>query len=85
MFMAGINNCKKIYNKPIWEYCVKSTQDSIRKMTEKYNLEKEKIFIKFKLDDSEDDNKKPVLNSVYGFLVILSVSSLGIFLYKKLK
>jgi hypothetical protein len=73
------------YDKNILDYCMKSTQESIKKIAENKSLESEKInqMIKSKLEDC-NDNKKPKNNFNF-FLVFLSVSSLGLFLYRKIK
>jgi hypothetical protein len=58
------------------------TNDSIRKITEKYNLEKNKPIIKHPLSVDEDD-AKPRLN-FYKFLLFLSISTITIYFYKRL-
>lgn len=69
------------FNKTISDYCRKSTNESIQKLTEKYNLERNKPKIKNPLDEYED---KPNFN-FYGFLAFLSISTMTIFFYKRLK
>ena len=66
----------------LYDYCLKSTNESIRKKIENYNLEKNKKLIKNLLDDS-NGNEKPEFN-FYNILVFLSVSTIGLFLYKRL-
>ena len=58
------------------------TNESIRKITEKYNLEKNKPIIKNPLAVDEDD-AKPNLN-FYNFLLFLSISTITIYFYKRL-
>jgi hypothetical protein len=58
------------------------TNESIRKITEKYNLERNKPIIKNPLAVDEDD-AKPNLN-FYNFLLFLSISTITIFFYKRL-
>jgi hypothetical protein len=58
------------------------TNESIRKITEKYNLEKNKPTIKNPLAVDEDD-AKPNLN-FYNFLLFLSISTISIYFYKRL-
>lgn len=58
------------------------TNESIRKITEKYNLEKNKPTIKNPLALDEDD-AKPSLN-FYKFLLFLSISTITIYFYKRL-
>ena len=76
----------QVMNKTLYDYCKKSTQESIRKLTEKHNLERNKIKIKNPLDKNpdSDDNGKPEFN-FYSFLAILSISTIGFLLYKRLK
>ena len=70
-------------NKTLYEYCKRSTQESIKRLTEKYNLEKNKPKIKNPLDEN-DDSGKPEFN-FYGFVVFLSISTIGLIIYKRLK
>ena len=58
------------------------TNESIRKITEKYNLERNNPIIKNPLAVDEDD-AKPNLN-FYNFLLFLSISTITIFFYKRL-
>jgi hypothetical protein len=83
MFMVG---SKRYCNSTISKYCRSITQESIKKMTEKYNLEKERIAIKIPSDN--DDNSNNSNNPNWNFnrlLIFISVSSLMIYFYKKLK
>ena len=73
----------QVMNKTLYDYCKKSTQDSVKKLTEKYNLEKNKPKFKNPLDKN-DDNGKPEFN-FYSFLAILSISTIGFLIYKRLK
>ena len=65
------------------EYCNRTTNESIRKLTEKMNLERNKPKINIPLDD-ENSSNKPEIN-YYGLFTFLSVTTLAIFLYKRLK
>ena len=58
------------------------TNESIRKITEKYNLERNNPIIKNPLAVDEDD-AKPNLN-FYNFLLFLSISTITIYFYKRL-
>ena len=58
------------------------TNESIRKITEKYNLERNKPTINNPLVVDEDD-AKPNLN-FYNFLLFLSISTITIYFYKRL-
>jgi hypothetical protein len=91
MFTIGFKRHPVLYNKPILDYCMKSTNESIRKMVEKTNLDNKNINIikilnkgHYDDDDDDDDRKKPNFN-FYTLLIFLSISSLGIYLYKKIK
>ena len=87
--MININRNTKPYNRNILDYCMKSTQDSIRKIIKAKNLEKEKNFYNLKLfnnnyDNNDDDNRRHFF-SYYNLLLFLSISSIEIYFYKKLK
>jgi len=71
----------QLMNNILYDYCKRTTQDSIQKITEKYNVERRNI--KNPLDDNDDIGKPQ--NNFYGFLFFLSISTIGIFLYKRLK
>ena len=73
----------QVMNKNLYEYCKKSTEESIKKITEKNNLERNKPKIKFLLNNN-DDSGKPEFN-FYGFLAFLSISTIGFLIYKRLK
>ena len=89
MFITGLNRYTKPYNISILDYCTKSTQESIRKITERKKIEKENKFVNFKLDDDSDgdndNNNKQIKFTYYNLLVFLYISSIGIYFYKKLK
>lgn len=70
-------------NKSLQDYCRKSTEESIKKISERYNLERNKPKINIPLDD-ENISNKPEIN-YYGLFTFLSVTTLAIFLYKRLK
>lgn len=82
MFTFGKPRKQLIINKSLNDYCMKSTQESIKKIIEKSNLERNKENINNILDDN-DENKKPELN-LYSFFIFLSISSIGFILYKRL-
>lgn len=65
------------------EYCSKKINESIRKITEKYNLHKNivKIKIPFKEDN---ENSEPEFN-IYNFIIFLSISTITYILYKRIK
>lgn len=69
------------FNKTIGDYCRKSTNKSIQKFTEKYNLERNKP--KFINPFNEDENN-PKFN-IYAFLTFLSISTISFFFYKRVK
>ena len=59
-------------NTSLRDYCRKSTEESIKKLTEKYNLEKkQQLTIKF-----ADDDPKINVDSVLSFLLFLSVTTI---------
>lgn len=71
------------FNKSLSEYCTKINNESIRKLTEKYNLERKNPKFKNPLED-EDGPKKPELN-FYHFLLFISISSITFYFYRRLK
>ena len=70
------------FNKSLSEYCTKTTNESIRKLTEKCNLERNKPKIKNPLED--DDSRNPEIK-IYNYLLFLSISSIAIYFYKRIK
>ena len=56
-------------NKTLRDYCRKSTEESIGRIIDKYNLERNNLIIKNPLDD----NNKPEFN-LYGILIVLSIT-----------
>ena len=73
------------YSKNIRDYCMKSTNDYIKRITEKCNLERNSnnnIKIDNPLVIKKEDNPEDNFNK---FLVILSISTLGLYLYRRLK
>lgn len=73
-----------LFNKNLSDYCRKSTDESIKKFSEKYNLERNKPKIKNPLDDNGNGNGKPEFN-LYEFLIFLSISTMAIYLYRRLR
>jgi hypothetical protein len=70
----------KIFNQELHNYCLKSTNESIRKLVEKNEKER-----KFKFDDklfiaSDNSNPNPN-NNIITFLCFLSVSSILLYFY----
>jgi hypothetical protein len=65
------------------DYCNKTTNESIRKLTEKYNLEgniqKNAILL-----DCDDNDEIPNFN-LLNLLLFLSVSSITFYFYKRLQ
>jgi hypothetical protein len=80
-------NCylkKPLYlNNGLRDYCNKTTNESIRKLTEKYNLERN-IQKNAILLDCDDNDERPNIN-LLNFLLFLSVSSITFYFYKRLQ
>ena len=74
---------KNLYpiNKNFNDYCKKSMDESIRKINEKSNLERNKPKIVNPFDD--ENNDKPDFN-IYGFITFLSISTIAFLFYKRL-
>ncbi len=79
MISSIISKNKINTNASIQDYCRKSTQLSIAKLTEKYNSERNKIKIK----SGVDCNNNIEIN-IKNILLFLSISSLSFYLYKRL-
>lgn len=73
-------NPLSIYNKNLYDYCKKSTNESIKKLTEKYKLER---FNSKPLED-EDKDEKTYFN-IYGFLTFISITTLTLYFYKRIQ
>lgn len=79
-------NCfakKSLYptNKNFNDYCKKTMDESIRKINEKYNLERNKPKIINPFDNKNNNN--PDFN-IYGFITFLSISTIAFLFYKRL-
>ena len=72
------------FNKNLSDYFRISTNESIRKLIEKQNLERNKPKFKNLFNNDDDDNDKPKFD-VYDFLFFLSLSIVSIYIYKRLK
>lgn len=72
-----------VMNKALYDYCKKSTEESVKKISEKYSLERNKPKINISLENG-DENAKPEFN-FYGLLTFLSVTTMAFFFYKRLQ
>ena len=70
-------------NKSLQDYCRKSTEDSIKKISERFNLERNKPKINNPLDDENSRNKLEF--NLHGLFAFLSVTTMAFFFYKRLK
>lgn len=70
-------------NTGLREYCNKTTNESIRKLTDKYNLERKNSQYT-KLIYDEDGNQTPNLG-FFNFLIFLSISSITYYFYRRLQ
>lgn len=73
------------FNKSLRDYCTNTTNESIRKLTEKYNSEKRTFKFKNILDNHDDEDPKIPEFNFYTFLIFLSISSISFYFYKRLK
>ncbi len=71
------------FNIGLRDYCNKTTNESIRKLTEKYNLERKNPQYT-KLIYDEDGNQTPNFDFL-NFLFFLSVSSITFYFYRRLQ
>jgi len=80
--MLNLTQIKPLYfNKHLRDYCIKTINDSIRKLPEISNLEQ--INPKYKKILDKNDNPKPAKLNFYAFLIFLSISSISFYFYKK--
>ena len=78
-------NCftqRYLFNKTISDYSRNSTNESIKKITDKYNLERTRPIVINPFN--QEDDKKPETN-IYSILAFLSISTIAFFFYKRLK
>lgn len=73
------------FNKNLREYCTKTTNESIKKISEKYNLERNNLKFKnpFKNEYDEDDEESNF--NFYNFLLFLSITTISFYFYKRIK
>jgi len=71
-----------IFNKTISDYCRNSTNHSIKKITDKYNLERNTPNIINPFD--EGDEYKPSIN-IYSIFAFLSISTIAMLIYNRVK
>ena len=71
-----------IFNKSLQDYCKKINEESIRKLSDGYNLEKNKPKIKNLLKN--DDSNNPDYN-YFGIIIILSITMFTFSFYKRLQ
>ena len=73
-------------NPKLREYCMKSTNDSIRKMTEKYNEERKMNKNKFDnlvvITKDDSPNPNPNDNIILSIICLLSSTTLFYYFYK---
>jgi hypothetical protein len=69
------------FNKNLNDYCKRISDDSIRKLTFKCNLERINPKIKIPFENEKDKS----ICIFYHFLVFLSISTMTFYLYKRIK
>jgi hypothetical protein len=75
-----------LFNKTINDYCRHSTNESIKKITDRYNLERKKVQFKDIFNDEHEDKKDKDNHTTCIYIFsLLSISTLAFFLYKRLK
>lgn len=82
MLSSWILKKPKNFNININNYCMNSTKESIQKITEKYNLEKNKLNIVNPLDEAKIYKYNFICN---GILIILSLTIYTLSFYKRLQ
>ena len=83
MLSSSIMRIPLLIDKRLYNYCRTSTENSIRKMTEKLNLERTYTNIKNPLDDDNSNNNPNFNLNVFSFF--LSVVMVSLCFYKRLK
>jgi hypothetical protein len=68
------------FNKPLHDYCLNSTNESIKKMIEKCDKERKYKSINLNLMP-QDSNPEPNNNNIITFICFLSISSFLIYFY----
>lgn len=71
-------------SKSVRDYCMNSTNEYIKKITQKYDLERNDKLIKINNPLNNDKNDKPEHN-FESFIFFLSISTIGLYLYRRLK
>jgi len=76
-----------LFNKKINEYCRDSTNKSIKRITDSYNLERNKVNFKdiFNDDYEDEKDKDNYTTCILSIFAFLSISTLAFFLYKRIK
>ena len=80
--LSCLTNRPIIINKKLSDYCKKTMNESIKNIGVRYNLERNQSKIKNIINN--DDEEKPKFN-IYNFLIFLSISTITIYFYKRLK
>ena len=84
--MLSCNKTPYLLNKTINDYCKYSTNESIKRIIDRYNLERNKPKIKNIFNNEhEDEDKDKSRITIYSIFAFLSISTVAFFLYKRLK
>lgn len=82
MLSFYIPKTQVVMNKALYDYCKKTTEESIKKISENYSLERNKTKINISMENS-DGNANPEFN-FYKLLAFLSLTTITFFFYKRL-
>jgi hypothetical protein len=76
--LTSLTRRHKIFNKKLHDYCLNSTNESIKKLSEKYNREKKYKDIELNLvtNDLNPNNSNNPNNPIIPLFCFLSISSL---------
>ena len=74
---------KPLINNELRDYCNKTTNDSIRKLTEKYSLERKNPQFKTLIYDNHDGDEFPKFYFCH-FLIFLSISTVTFYFIRRL-
>jgi hypothetical protein len=81
----SIFNRHPVFNERLSNYCIQSTNESIRKMVEKYNIDKKDHKINLNMLITDTNNDPPDKNDFYIYLIcfLSTTSFVYYFLNKK--
>jgi len=71
-----------LQNDSLRQYYIQSTNDSIKRLVEKYDSQKINKYDVMLSNNSENNNNQPIIN-ILGFLGFLSISTTAFYFYRR--